>query len=122
MIWTTAWPVGRWSPASSTPVILISTAIVSREEQVQELVDHGKVQAVIRLNKGFEENLKAGRKGIIQLIVDGTDSNTAAIVLNYSGKIVSRYSQDILIQRLAALRGPGQTAESGGSGDPGLVQ
>ena len=83
------------------------TIYVSREEQVQELVDHGKVQAVIRLNKGFEENLKSGRKGIIQLIVDGTDSNTAAIVLNYSGKIVSRYSQDILIQRLVRLRGPG---------------
>ena len=82
-------------------------AVVTREEQVRELVDHGKVQAVIRLNKGFEENLKAGRQGIIQLIVDGTDSNTAAIVLNYSGKIVSRYSQDILIQRLAGLRGSG---------------
>ena len=63
---------------------------------------------MIRLNKGFEEDLKAGRKGVIQLIVDGTDSNAAAIVLNYSGKIVSRYSEEILIQRLATLRGSGQ--------------
>jgi len=85
------------------------TAHVSQEEQVQKLVDHGTVQAVIRLNKGFEESVKSGRKGIIQLIVDGTDSNTAAIVLNYSGKIVSRYSEDILIQRLAVLRGPGHS-------------
>jgi ABC-2 type transport system permease protein len=83
-------------------------AFVSREEQIRELVDHGKVQALIRLNKGFEENLKAGRQGVMQLIVDGTDSNTAAIVLNYSGKIVSQYSQELLIQRFLRLRGSGQ--------------
>ena len=55
------------------------TAHVSQEEQVQKLVDHGTVQAVIRLNKGFEESVKSGRKGIIQLIVDGTDSNTGLL-------------------------------------------
>ena len=47
---------------------------------------------MIRLNKGFEKDLEAGRKGVIQLIVDGTDSNTAAIVLNYSNKIVAESS------------------------------
>jgi ABC-2 type transport system permease protein len=81
---------------------------LSREEQIQELVDHGRVQALIRLNKGFEKDLKAGRTGIIQLIVDGTDSNTAAIVLNYSNKIVSQYSQEILVQRFLRLRGSNQ--------------
>jgi ABC-2 type transport system permease protein len=81
---------------------------VSREEQIRELLDHGKVQALIRLNQGFEENLQAGRQGVMQLIVDGTDSNTAAIVLNYSGRIVSQYSQDILIQRFLRLPGASQ--------------
>jgi ABC-2 type transport system permease protein len=81
---------------------------VTREEQIKELLDHGKVQALIRLNKGFEENLRAGRPGVMQLIVDGTDSNTAAIVLNYSGKIVSQYSQELLIQRFLRLPGAGQ--------------
>ena len=80
-------------------------AWISREDQIQKLIDHGRVQALIRLNKGFEEDLKAGRKGIIQLIVDGTDSNTAAIVLNYSNKIVAQYSQEVLIQRFLRLGG-----------------
>jgi ABC-2 type transport system permease protein len=81
---------------------------VGHESQIQSLIDHGRVQALIRLNKGFEKNLKAGRTALIQLIVDGTDSNTAAIVLNYSGKIVSQYSQEILIQRFLRLYGSNQ--------------
>lgn len=83
-------------------------AWVSREEEVRNLVDHGRVQALIRLNKGFEEDLKAGRKGVIQLIVDGTDSNTAAIVLNYSNKIMAQYSQEVLVQRFLRQGGLNQ--------------
>lgn len=82
---------------------------VEQESQIQSLIDHGRVQALIGLNKGFEKNLKAGKTALIQLIVDGTDSNTAAIVLNYSGKIVAQYSQDILIQRFLRLYGSNQT-------------
>jgi len=81
---------------------------VAREEEVQPLLDRGQAQALLRLNKGLEENLKGGRPAAIQLIVDGTDSNTAAIVLNYGGKIVAAYSQDILIDRWARLRGLNQ--------------
>lgn len=80
-------------------------AWVNREDQIQNWLDQGRVQALIRLNKGFEKDLKAGKTGVIQLIVDGTDSNTAAIVLNYSNKIVAQYSQEVLIQRFLRLGG-----------------
>jgi ABC-2 type transport system permease protein len=83
-------------------------AVVTQERQIQPLIDHGRVQMLIRLDKGFEKNLKAGKPGLMQLIVDGTDSNTAAIILNYSGKIVNQYSQDILIQRMLRLSGSTQ--------------
>jgi ABC-2 type transport system permease protein len=84
-------------------------AVVTQEQQIQPLIDHGRVQMLIRLNKGFEKNLKAGKTGLVQLIIDGTDSNTAAIILNYSGTIISQYSQDILIQRFLRLYGSTQS-------------
>jgi len=77
--------------------------IVSQEAQVRELLDRGQVQALVRINKGFGQSLSAGGKAPVQLIVDGTDSNTAAIVLNYAGKIVAQYSQEILADRSARL-------------------
>jgi ABC-2 type transport system permease protein len=76
-----------------------------QEDQVQSLLDRGRVQALIRLNRGFEEDLKAGRTAPVQLIVDGTDSNTAAIVLNYGARIVAPYSQGLLYERLVRTRG-----------------
>ncbi len=87
-------------------------ANISNDAQERELLDRGKVVAVLRLNHGFEGDLLAGRSAPFQMIVDGTDSNTAGIVLGYSNTIVNRFSQEILSQRLHRLRGdvrqPGQ--------------
>jgi ABC-2 type transport system permease protein len=77
---------------------------LDREDEVQDLMDHGRVMAILRVNKGFAEDLDAGRTAAVQLIVDGTDSNTAGIVLAYSRGIVSQYSQGVLDARLARLQ------------------
>lgn len=78
---------------------------VNSEDRARDLVDQGKARAVIRMNRGFEEDLRAGRTVQLQLIVDGTDSNTAGVVLDYGAKIVSQVSQKILISRLTQLEG-----------------
>lgn len=78
---------------------------VNSEDRARDLVDQGNARAVIRMNRGFEENLRAGRTAQIQLIVDGTDSNTAGVVLDYGAKIVSQFSQKILVTRLTQLEG-----------------
>ena len=81
-----------------------------REERARELLDRGNVGAVLRMNKGFEEDLRAGRTSQLQVIVDGTDSNTAGIVLGYSSKIAGQFSADLLTQRILRSSGPlGQT-------------
>jgi len=56
------------------------------------------------MNKGFEDDLRVGRTAILQLIVDGTDSNTAGIVLNYGAKITGEFSQRILATRFSRLK------------------
>jgi ABC-2 type transport system permease protein len=78
---------------------------VTDEGRAKELIDRGKVGAVIRMNKGFEDELRAGRTAQFQVIVDGTDSNTAGIVLDYSAKIAGQLSQEILVTRFSRLRG-----------------
>lgn len=75
------------------------------ERRARELVDRGKVNAVLRINHGFEDDLRAGRTAQLQVIVDGTDSNTAGIVLDYSARIVSQFSKKVLITRLTRLKG-----------------
>jgi drug efflux transport system permease protein len=65
---------------------------VFKEDEVHELMDHGSVRAVLQINSGFGGTIQSGRTASAQMIVDGTDSNTAGIVLNYSGGVINTYN------------------------------
>ena len=80
-------------------------AYAANPKHVRELIDRGDVRAVLQINKGFADDLRAGRTAILQLIVDGTDSNTAGIVLDYSAKIAGEFSQKVLAARFSRLKG-----------------
>jgi len=71
----------------------------------QELLDRGTVGAILRIDQGFEGDLRAGRTARLQVIADGTDSNTARIALDYAGRIAGKFSDRILLARMARLRG-----------------
>ncbi|MDY0212276.1 MAG: ABC transporter permease [Desulfuromonadaceae bacterium] len=81
---------------------------VTEEDRARDLMDKGKVRTIIRMNSGFGDELRAGRTAQVQIIVDGTDSNTAGIVLDYSAKIVSEFSRKILLTQSAYLTGSTQ--------------
>jgi ABC-2 type transport system permease protein len=73
--------------------------------RARELMDRGGAQAIFFMNKGFGEDLQAGRPAQLQIIVDGIDSNTAAIVLQYSNKIVGEFSEELVRTRFGKLLG-----------------
>lgn len=78
------------------------------EDRIGELIDRGKINVALRMNRGFGEDLRGGRIAHLQLIIDGTDSNTAGIVLDYAGKITGEFSEQVLINRFTRLKGPAQ--------------
>lgn len=65
---------------------------VFREDEIRDLMDHGSVKAVLQINTGFGGMIRSGKTASAQMIVDGTDSNTAGIVLNYSGGVINKYN------------------------------
>lgn len=87
-------------------------AVPTREDDVQDLLDQGKVQVVVRVPPGFARDIQRGRPAAVQILVEGTNSNTAAIISNYATQVVTRYASRALAEqqraRLAAL-----TAASG---------
>jgi ABC-2 type transport system permease protein len=78
---------------------------VAAEARARELLDRGEVRALLRIDHGFEDDLGGGRAAQVQLIVDGTDSNTAGIVLDYGARIVRDLSQQVFITRVSRLQG-----------------
>lgn len=84
---------------TGTPTFKILAA-VSSEREAQALLDRGDVQAVVRIPAGFEDDIKAGRESEVQVLIDGANSNTAAIVANYSTAVLNRFNQKLLQVRM----------------------
>jgi ABC-2 type transport system permease protein len=80
---------------------------VSDRSRLRELLDHGDALVALEIPPGFQGQLRSGRTAPLQMIVDGTDSNTAGIALNYSAGIIGRFSREIQAKRLGVLRGAG---------------
>jgi ABC-2 type transport system permease protein len=78
---------------------------IGNDSRAAELIDRSQVSTVLRINKGFQDDLRGGRTAHIQVIVDGTDSNTAGIILSYSSAIALRFSQKVLVTRFTRVRG-----------------
>jgi len=72
------------------------------EAAVEDALDRGRVQAVIRLAPGFARDIRRGQTAAVQILVDGTNSNTASIVANYAAEIVSRYAAERMAERIEA--------------------
>jgi len=80
---------------------------VSDEARARELIDRGEVKALLRMNHGFGAGLVGGKGATLQLILDGTDSNTAGIVLNYAARIVAGYGAQLQLDAAARAGGRG---------------
>jgi ABC-2 type transport system permease protein len=83
--------------------------VPANDRDAQNLMDHGDAQLIVRVLPGFARDLKRGNNAQVQILVDGTNSNTAAIVSNYAAQIVTAYTGNSLAARknsLVILRAP----------------
>ena len=78
---------------------------VASPERIRELLDGGDVLLALEIPPGFQADLDAGRTAALQLIVDGTDSNTAGIALDYSASITGDFSREVLRRRILRQTG-----------------
>jgi len=64
------------------------------EKEIKRLIDESEVKMGLVLPWDFSKLVKAGRKAPVQVLLDGTDSNTANIILSYVQAIVRQYNQE----------------------------
>jgi ABC-2 type transport system permease protein len=71
--------------------------------QMEELVERGEVTFALHIHSGFARQLRKGLTAPVQVIVDGTNSNTALIALGYVNQIANRFGQDYQLKHLQRL-------------------
>ncbi len=63
-------------------------------------IDSGDVMLALVIPKDFSHFLEAGKTAPLQLIVDGSDANTATIAMNYVRAVVGQYNVDLMASAL----------------------
>ncbi|MFO8239718.1 MAG: ABC transporter permease [Dissulfuribacterales bacterium] len=67
---------------------------ITRDEHIAPLIDNKNVLLIIRIGPQFSRDLLTGRGTDLQVIIDGRNSNTALIVLNYVRTILTDFNMD----------------------------
>jgi ABC-2 type transport system permease protein len=78
----------RGSPSFS------EVARLTHEDEIAPLIDRKGALMVVRIGPRFSADLLSGRPASLQVIVDGRNSNTALLVVNYVRVIVDQFNRD----------------------------
>jgi ABC-2 type transport system permease protein len=77
---------------------------VDNMSEIDGEIDNGRVSVGLVIPADFGKNVRAGKTVEIQSLVDGSDSNTATIGMNYLGMLTNAYSQKFLIKKMERLK------------------
>lgn len=75
------------------------------EKEVKRLIDRGEAKMGLLLPWDFSKKIKAGRKAAVQVLLDGSDSNSANIILTYVQGVVREYNQEKTFLKIERLGG-----------------
>ena len=62
---------------------------------VERAIDRSQILMGIVIPRDYSKNLAAGREASVQILLDGSDSNTASIALGYAETLVQNYSLEL---------------------------
>ncbi len=76
---------------------------VDSEPQIDPWLDRGKATMALVIPHRYSTHLKTGRTATVQLLFDGSNSNTATIAQSYAASIVSEAGFNVVFERFHKL-------------------
>jgi ABC-2 type transport system permease protein len=76
---------------------------VRDEKEIKRLIDQGEVKVGLVLPWDFSKTIKAEKVIPVQALIDGSDANTANIVLGYIQAIARQYTQEKTILKVSRI-------------------
>lgn len=73
--------------------------------EVERAIDSGQALAAVIIPADFADQIVAGRDVPVQMIVDGSDANTATIAMGYARVVALTYSQQVALHELQRVGG-----------------
>ncbi|MBU0547416.1 MAG: ABC transporter permease, partial [Candidatus Omnitrophica bacterium] len=69
---------------------------------IQYMIDSGKAMMALVIPKDFSHYIESGKTATLQLLADGSDSNTATIAMGYVRSVVAKYNVTLLVDMLSS--------------------
>ena len=73
---------------------------VTSYEDIRRLMHAREISLALVVPQDFSKALKSGETAKVQILLDGTDANTANIILGYVQGVAAAYNQRLLVERL----------------------
>lgn len=70
-------------------------AVPTHEDEARALLDRGRVLLLVCVRPGLGAQLERGRTEAVQILIEGTNSNTASILVGYATRLLQRYAQQV---------------------------
>jgi ABC-2 type transport system permease protein len=66
---------------------------LKNDGDISRTLAHGDAIMAVNIPPNFQRDVMSGKTAVVQLVIDGTNSNTASIALNYASQIFIKFSQ-----------------------------
>jgi len=73
--------------------------------EIERAIDSGQALVALVIPRDFARRIESASSAAVQLIVDGSDSNTATIAIGYAELLTQTYSQEVALQKIRRLGG-----------------
>ncbi|MDD5643527.1 MAG: ABC transporter permease, partial [Syntrophales bacterium] len=78
---------------------------VRNYREVEHAIDSGQAVLGLIIPRDFAANIEYGRPAPVQLLVDGSDSNTATIAMGYADLVAQTFSRNVVLREMRRLGG-----------------
>jgi ABC-2 type transport system permease protein len=84
--------------------------LANSSNEIDEWLESGRAWMALSIPPAYGDAIRRGATAQIQVVADGTDSNSTNVALGYTRVLVAGYAQDLLAERLGRVPEPLVTA------------
>jgi ABC-2 type transport system permease protein len=74
-------------------------SVVTTVAEIEPFLERGRAWLALSIPAGYGAAIGADRNAVLQVVADGTDSNSTTVALGYATSLIGAYSQEILARR-----------------------
>jgi ABC-2 type transport system permease protein len=91
--------VARFDASQNFSVVDIVTTV----NEIEPYLEQGRAWLALSIPRGYAESVRDRRPVTVQVVADGTDSNSTTVALGYATSLIGGYAQELVAEDMQGL-------------------